>query len=134
MIADELSEFHVYSAMIGIESMANGNPEYEGTYPGPRMKKFVTFGMTSGEDENGTYVVLVVYHENPDDARSNIPLLEQRIKSTNSEMYEIPWHELITDTDIHAEGNLLVAKLYTKYIGIWETWIHVQEPLLLHES
>ena len=113
--------------------MANGNPEYEGTYPGPRMKKFITFGSAAGEDENGTYIALVIYHENPDDARSNVPLLEQRIKSTSSAINEIPWSEIITDADIHAEGNLLVAKLYTEYNRIWDNLIYAEEPLLLHE-
>lgn len=133
-IADELAKHDVYSALMGIESIVNGGPEHEDTYSGPLLKKFFTFGSTAGQDEHGTYLILVLYHENSDDAKSNVSLLQERVRTTDSVMYELSWSELLTDTDIYNKGNLLVAKLYTQYTRLWDKWIYAREPLLLHES
>jgi len=133
-LADKLHDLNVYSLVLGIESMANGDPEYQGTYPGPRLKRFETFGSASGEDENGIFAVLVLYHENPEDARSNVALLEQRIAETDSLYDEIPWAEIIATIDIHVEDNLLVAKLYSEHTRLWANWIYGRNPLLLHET
>ena len=61
-------------------------------------------------------------------------LLEQRLNSTDMIALETPWSELITATDIHAEGNLLVAKLYTERVSIWQIWVYQYDPILLHEE
>ena len=112
--------------------MVNGNPEYQGTYPGPRLKKFVTFGSVSSQDEDGTYTALALYHESTDDAESNISLLEQRIANTDSLHLEVPWSEVITDFEISVEGNVLLAKLYTDSLGFWGGLVY--DILLLHEE
>ena len=133
-IADGLSELNVYMALIGLESLANGDPEYEGTYPEPRLKKFVTFGSGIGQDEKGIYTALVLYHESPNDAESNVSLLEQRIADTDSVYYERPWNEIIIDAEISVDGNVLLAKLYADYMVLWQSWVYLLEPLVLHEE
>ena len=79
-------------------------------------------------------MVLVIYHENSSDAKTNVFLLEQRIKETDSMSIGRPWREIFTDTDISVEGNTLLAKLYTEYTGIWNYWFYNWDPLLLHEK
>ncbi len=133
-IVDKLSGLKVYSALLGNESLANGDPGFPENYPGPLLKNFETFGSAFGKDDNGTFMVLVLYHENPDDAEVNISLLEQRLNSTDMMALEIPWTELITAKDIHAEGNLLVAKLYTERMSIFQIWVYNYDPILLHEQ
>lgn len=133
-IVGQMSGLNIYSLLMGSESLVNDDPEYEGTYPGPRLKKFVTFGSASGQDENGIYLLLVIYHENSSDARSNVSLLEQRINDTDLMLLEVPWSEIITDTEIKVDGKILVAKLYTMHPGIWDGWVYAREPLLLHEE
>jgi hypothetical protein len=133
-IADRLPELNVYTALMGYESLANGDPELAGTYPGPRLKKFVTLGSGLGTDSQGIYAALILYHERPEDARSNISLLEQRIAGTNSININTPWNEIITGTEIWADGNLLLAKLYTDFPAIWAGIIYGRDILLLHET
>jgi hypothetical protein len=133
-IADGLSELNAYTALIGCESLANGDPELTGTYPGPLLKKFVTFGSGLGEDSTGIYMALVLYHESADDARSNISLLEQRIADTNSIFDDTPWSEIITDTEIRVDGNVLLAKLYTDSLALWTRIPYGRDVLILHKS
>lgn len=133
-ITDRLPELNVYTAQIGYESLVNGDPELTGTYPGPRLKKFVTFGSGLGIDSKGIYTALVLYHESSDDAVSNISFLEQRIADTNSIFDDTPWSELITDTEIRVEGQVLLAKLYTDSPAIWTRIVYGRDILLLHEQ
>jgi hypothetical protein len=133
-IADGLSKLNAYTALIGLESLANGNPELIETYSGPRLKKFVTFGSGLGRDSKGIYTALVLYHESADDAESNISLLEQRIAGTISILGGTPWSEIITDTEIKVEGQVLLAKLYTDSLVLWGSLVYGRDILLLHEQ
>jgi hypothetical protein len=133
-IADGLSELHTYEALIAYEWLANGDPEYTETYPGPRLKKFVTFGSGIGEDERGIFTALVLYHESSDNAKANASLLEQRIAGTDSIINGTPWSEIITGTDIRVEGQLLMAKLYADSITLWAMLGYSFDILLLHEQ
>jgi hypothetical protein len=132
-VANKLSGLHVYQAMIGDEFYINGDLQYEGIYPGPRLKNFMTFGMGLGRDEKGVFTAVVLYHENADNAEANVSLLQERIQSTSSTEANRPWHEIITDSDIYVEGNVLFAKLYSGSFSLW-TMVYVQDTLLLHES
>jgi hypothetical protein len=131
-IAKKLSEMNTYAALIGDEEYAVGEPMFEGTYSGPKLKRFVTFGSGIGEDEKGIYMALVIYHRNHENAEANVSLLEQRISGTDSVYAEKPWKEVFTDVDIRVEGYMLVAKLYTELAGIWIGWVYANDPLLLH--
>lgn len=133
-VADALFEMNAYVAIIGDEQLVNGDPDYEGTYPGPRLKKFITFASGLGEDENGSYMILVIYHENSNDAKVNVSLLEQRIANTYLPNSGQLIQKLFTDIDISVEGKVLKAKLYTTHIGGWASWVYEKAPLLLHEE
>ncbi len=84
-IVDKLSSLKVYSVLLGNESLANGDPGFPENYPGPLLNNFETFGSAFGEDENGTFMALVLYHENHDDAEANASLLEQRLNSLHEQ-------------------------------------------------
>jgi hypothetical protein len=132
-IAKKLSEMNAYAAVIGDEECAIGDIMFEGTYSGPKLKRFVTFGSGIGEDERGFYMALVIYHHSRENAEANVSLLEQRIADTDSVYAEKPWREVFYDIDIHVEGNILVAKLYTEVTSIWVGWVYDQDSLLVHE-
>lgn len=132
-IVGKMSELGVFSMLLGNESFANGNPEEYASYPGPLLKNFVTFATAPGKDENGTFIALVLYHENPDDAQANVALLEERIATTEF-MAKDPWSGMLSETDIQAEGNLLVARLYTDQVSLWAAWVYATDPLVLHEN
>jgi hypothetical protein len=131
--ASILSEMNAYAAVIGDEECAIGDIMFEGTYSGPKLKRFVTFGSGIGEDERGFYMALVIYHHSRENAEANVSLLEQRIADTDSVYAEKPWREVFYDIDIHVEGNILVAKLYTEVTSIWVGWVYDQDSLLVHE-
>lgn len=85
-------------------------------------------------DSKGIYTALVLYHESPDYTESNISLLEQRIIGTNSIFDDVPWSDLITNTEIRVDRNVLLAKLYTYSPSLWTRIVYGRDILLLHES
>lgn len=133
-VAKGLSDLNAYTAIVGDESLANGDPEHVALYQGPRLKKFELFGSGLGRDEKGIYVALVLIHDTHTDASANIPLLKQRIAEGTSIYTNQSWSDMITDTQIDAEGNVLLAKLYTESSGLWVQWAYAQDTLLLHEQ
>jgi hypothetical protein len=132
-IANGLSDLHVYQAIVGDESWVNGDLEYTVTYTGPRLKKFVSFGVGFGRDEKGNFTAVVLYHESADDAEANVSLLKELIENTNSTAVDKPWNEIITDTSIYVEDNVLLAKLYSNSLSLW-TMVYTHDTLLLHEQ
>jgi len=150
-IATGLTDLKAYKAIAGEELIANNLPpfldnisdytqeeqeDYLEKTIGPRfrLKKFLTFGSGLGRDEKGIYMALVLYHENSDKARENVSLLKQRIENVKSFTLDALWSERITDVDIKAEGNTLLAKLYTTSTELWAFWLYNQDNLLLHEE
>ncbi len=132
-VANGLSDLNAYTAIIGDESLANGDTEYVDYYPGVLLKKFAIFGLGLGRDGKGTYLALVIVHESPDDAEANMPLLEQHIENDNSISSDMPWSDMINDIEINVEGNVLLAKLYTDNTHLWLYVIYSQDTLLIHE-
>jgi uncharacterized protein YciI len=146
-IADGLADLKAYNAIIGDAKLANGvlsqfeDPDSQVTpehleYLENRwikLKNFLTFGSGVGIDEKGTYTAIVIYHENSADATANVALLTQRIENEDSALKLRPWRDMISDYDIRAEGNILVAKLYTSD-SFWAQWVYSQDNLLLHED
>jgi hypothetical protein len=100
----------------------------------PPLRNFLTFGSGLGRDEKGTYLALVIYHENSDNALENVSLLKQRIEIATVSGLDEPWSSIITDTDIKAEGNVLLAKLYTPSVGFWSHFVYFYDNLLFHEE
>jgi hypothetical protein len=135
IVAKELYKLDArMAAIIGDAVHTNGYWEdYEDNH-GPFLKKFLTFGTSFGKDDKGDYMALVLLHENSDSALDNVTLLERRINTWGSDSYLKPWNELIYDTEIHAEGKILTAKLYTNVPGLWVTWFTSQDNLLIHEE
>ncbi|MBN1692482.1 MAG: hypothetical protein JW845_02890, partial [Dehalococcoidales bacterium] len=145
-IADGLSNLKAYVAIISEGSQANVglyinvNPQYKdkpiylSNYVEPLLKNYLTFGSGLGRDAKGTYMAVVLYHENHDDALENFSLLEQRIKNLSSLIDYNPWSEKITNVDIEVEGNMLLAKLYTDSLSLWASWIYTYDNLLFHEE
>jgi hypothetical protein len=125
-----------YAAIIGDEALANGYWVNYKFYPGPRLKKFLTFGSGFGTDEKGEYIALVLVHENSENAKENVSLLKQRILTPFAAWDGITegFNDIIYATDVHTEGKVLLAKLYTKDKTLWRIWFQEQYPLLLHEQ
>jgi hypothetical protein len=131
-IANGLAELKAYGAMAGDSALAN--PPSSNSDSGPLLKKFLTFGSGPGKDENGTYTAIVLYHESAGDALANVSLLKERIEKSRSILYNAPWKENITGTDIRAEGNVLLAKLYSSSRLFWANWVYAQDNLFQHEE
>lgn len=132
-VANGLSDLNAYTAIIGDESLANGDTEYVDYYPGILLKKFAVFGLGLGRDGKGTYLALAIVHESPDDAEANITRLEQHIENDNSISSDMPWSEMITASEISVAGNVLLAKLYTDNTHLWLDLVYSQDTLLIHE-
>jgi hypothetical protein len=146
-IAKGLTDLKAYVALVGEASSLNNYMSVIDYDPkltqeqinelkaniGPRLKKFLAFGSGQGKDDKGYYTAIVLYHENPADALANVSLLKERLESSKSFVFDVTWSEIITETDIQADGNVLIARLYSR-MGIWTNWVYAQDNLLLHEE
>lgn len=147
-IANGLAGLNTYTAMVCdatvanrcLDKLENGDTQLSETEReilinslGTPLKKFLTFGSGFGQDENGNYMTIVIYHQSSDDALANVSLLKQRIESVKSSLADMLWSELVTETDIRTEGNVVLAKLYTS-AGFWASWIYAGDNLLFHEE
>ncbi len=101
---------------------------------GTPLKKFLTFGCSMGKDEKGIYTIIVIYHEDSGDARENVSLFKQRLETGRSIFMDKLWGDFFTETDIKAEGNVLLARLYTESRSFWISWIYSNDSLLYHED
>ncbi len=145
-LVDALAGLKVNSAIIGNGPMANLcvstieddftrlTEEEKLTLLGTPLKKFLTFGSALGKDENGFYTAIVIYHANSDIARENVSLLKQRLESSSSLFFDGSWSNLFTETDIKAEGNVLLARLYSESMSFWQSCIYSPDSLLYHEE
>jgi hypothetical protein len=131
-VANGLADLKTYGAMVGDSALAN--PPSSGNDAVPLLKKFLAFGSGPGKDEKGTYAAIVLYHESAADALANVSLLKQRIEKSSSISYNVPWKEKFTETDIWADGHLLLAKLHSSSLLIWANWIYTQDNLFRHEE
>jgi hypothetical protein len=90
------------------------------------LRHFLTVGMGYGEDETGSYVALVLVHENEGLAEENVSLLEARINDPS-------YRDKITVASISSGGRVLLAKLYTADDALWFSMYKQQRDLLVHE-
>jgi hypothetical protein len=134
-IANGLSDLGAYTGVIGDESQTIGPEDYEDSDPGPVLKHFLTFGSGPGRDEKGTYIALVLCHENDDNAKANELLFRQRIEDPSGIAAYVgeSWNQMITDVRIDVDGKVLLAKLYTESISLLPNWFFSQYGLLVHE-
>jgi hypothetical protein len=131
-VANSLAGLKAYGAMVGDGTLAN--PSFSVNTTAPRLKKLLTFSSGPGKDEKGTYSAIVIYHENSKYAQENVSLLKQRVEKENSLSYSKPWNEIVTETDIKAEGNVLIARLYSTHLSLWQILVFNEDNLLLHEE
>jgi hypothetical protein len=143
-IANGLADLKAYTAVAGDASQANDPLLQRNTQltdeekaqliknAGVILKKFLTFGCGLGSDEKGFYTAIVIYHENPDFALQNVSLLKQHIENDSSIFTHENWSKVITEADIWAKGNTLMAKLYSDSPMFWESLAY--DTLLLHEE
>ncbi len=113
----------------------------------PLLKAFSSFAAGAGEDEQGTYLVIVLLNPDESNARANVDLLERRINESQMLPYvtspQKPYrkwtdNDRIESMEIYSEGRLTVAKLYGPVYTNWDGFTSVGRgdvylPLLLHE-
>jgi hypothetical protein len=134
-IANSLAELQAYAAVVGSASLADLSSEQNGgEFSGPILKKYITCGTGLGQDEKGPYIVVVLYHENNDDAQANISLLRERTEYIIPLITEKPLDSLVTDMQIDVEDNVLLAKIYTvSPSSLWCSWFYFSDSWLTHE-
>ena len=148
VLIDHLEKYHIYSVVLGNAATANFfisdirdskqlTEENKGTRIaglGTPLKKFLTCGCGSGYDKKGTFAIFVVYHENSNDARENVPLFKQRLVNQTSLLSDKSWAELVKDFEIEAHGQVMIARLYTDSPALRSSWIFSHDNLLYHEE
>jgi hypothetical protein len=78
-------------------------------------------------------MALVLVHNRSSDAKQNVSLLKQRIETTTSLFWNVPWSQVITGVDVTSEGEVLLAKLNIKSSDFWGSWFFNDQLLLYHE-
>jgi hypothetical protein len=132
LLAQGLDKLGAVCAELADESLAPYDEQYFKSYT-HRLKKFLTAGTGAGKDEKGFYVATVIVHDSPETATQNASLLRQVINTRVDTIYGKPgvvWKDIITDTDIKADGKVLLAKLYTTR----NIWVISGNTLLVHDQ
>jgi hypothetical protein len=107
----------------------------------PLLKPYLSFATGAGEDEQGTYLVIILMNADKSTARANADLLERRIKESQMTPYiesDQKWtdNNRIESIEINNDGRLTVAKLYGLVYINWDDFSYIGGPylpLLLHE-
>lgn len=100
----------------------------------PLMHPFEAFATGSGFDDNGAFLGVVVVHADGATAQENVGRLEERIDAGTSLLRAERWSELIDDTQITTDGRLLIAKLYTSDVDLWQDIGFSGESLLMYDD
>ena len=113
----------------------------------PLLKPFLSVTAGAGEDENGSYLVIILLNDDEKTAKDNAGLLTQRLNesimipyTTNPDMNYKKWtdNDAIQAMGIDSYGRFTRAILYGKVFLNWDQFNHlgfagVYLPLLLHE-
>ena len=94
------------------------------SYMGPQIKNYLTVGIGLGKDEKGEYMALALVYDAQVFAEESAVLLEQKAEAYN-ELCETIFknkNAMIYDTEIRFEDEVLLAKLYNDYKGLWYWW------------
>lgn len=150
-LANGLAKYKVFAAVIGDAALAN---QYFAQYDsanfteeqkaafqktldknaGTLLKKYLTFATGFGKDDKGIYNVIVLYHGNASDAQENVALLRQHFDTAYSDYFSEMWSGIIYSMDVSAEGNTLVAKIYSSAPSLWSSWLFDRNNLLTYEE
>jgi hypothetical protein len=140
-IARVLTDLKITSAILGNGTEANAlfdeqdaDVDVLKNSLSPLLKNFLAFATAPAKDGKGTYIAVVLYHENAGLARENVSLFKQRIDSGISPVKNISWSERFTGMDIKSDGNLVIAKLYTERTSYYEQWPYMNDGFLSHEE
>lgn len=101
---------------------------------GGLLLRYSAFAIGAGADEDGRYGVLILIHDNADEARENARILENRINEGNSIITGEPWTEMIGRLDVNIDGRVLSATFSGEQARkIWLAWIVHGDTLIAHE-
>ena len=133
LVSQGLSSLGAYIAIMGDVSVINtgsGEVKEMGIETRLKLKRFITFGTGLGKDEKGLYLALVLVHGSSADANQNTSILRQHLETDNADYFGKLWREIVTNADIRAEKNVMLAKLYSQSAMLWSISVFEQTGLL----
>lgn len=128
LLAEGLYELGSYVAIMGDERLTTGR---RGPFSDYALKPFLTFGTGYGRDEKGTYIALVLVHENEELASINADIFPKRFAEYGPDLSSGPGTG-IYDTYTYADGRVLLSKLYTDDLYFWFLWLTKGFTMLYH--
>jgi hypothetical protein len=115
-VAKGLTELGAYSAIIA--NTTTSEPDFAPKNPltdtGTQLQPYLTFGSGEGKDNEGIYLAVVLVYGDNKAAANNAGILQTRIdqESFTDGTNTTPWKQIITDSKISVEGNMILAKVY----------------------
>ena len=86
---------------------------------GPVLGPYRTFGTGVGEDDEGLFMTIVLVYESVEEASSDVAVFEQRIETSTKLWSGQPWRDLVTSSEIWADGRSLRDKLHGGITRVW---------------
>ncbi len=113
-VAKGLTELGAYSAIISNTTTSDFAPNNPLTDTGTQLQPYLTFGSGEGKDNEGVYLAVVLVYGDNKSAADNAGILKKRIdqESFTDGTNSAPWKQIITDSKISVEGNMILAKVY----------------------
>ena len=96
------------------------------------LDEYEVLGAGVGMDGDGPFVSWIFVYLDEHEARRNVPVFEGIVSSGGSLNGHRPWSELFSDAEVWSTGRVLIAKLRTENLRIWEAVVLNRDSLLLH--
>lgn len=90
-----------------------------------------TYATGIGQDEEGAFMTVVLVYDSPEEARSDVPVLEQRIETGTTLWTGEPWRDRIDSYEIWADGRTLRGTLRGQIVRNWLDIVYQRDILLL---
>lgn len=98
---------------------------------GQLLNPYRTYAAGIGQDDEGPFMTIVLVYDSPEEASSDVPVLEQRVEKGTSVWTGEPWRDLIDSDEIWADERTLRARFRGRIVGGWLEIVYQREMLFL---
>ncbi len=130
----EATDRQTLAALIAAARVAEGT--IERLQSEVMLSPYCAFAVGIGRDESGPFMGLVLVHESESLAQENVDRIRQRFSQGTSSVSGSSWSDIFDpgQLEVSVDGRTLRARVPIDPPSVWLRWVHLGDPLLLHEG
>lgn len=136
-VATALDEHDVLTAFLSTEPVETDprmTPDTDAADGPPGLLPYAAFGTGNRLVDGETSLVVVLAHDDADDAATNAERLAATVEDGSSAATRQPWAELLADPVIEQDGDVVTATFTVENPTIWQAIVFRQDNLLAIEG